>query len=73
MTKELPAWPAVHGQRAPRRAREVADHDQVLVGPARDGEAWAAAASAWSATVPFAPVPRPLGPTKRFVVDRDGV
>ena len=23
---------------------EVADHDQVLVGPARDGESWAAAA-----------------------------
>ena len=51
---------------------EVADHDQVLVGQARDGEPWAAAARRLVGEVTAPPVPLDLsGPTKRFVVDRD--
>ena len=51
---------------------EVADHDQVLAGHARDGEPWAAAARRLVGEVTAPPVPLDLsGPTKRFVVDRD--
>src|SRR4029077_4554706 len=51
---------------------EVSDHDQVLVGPTRDGESWAAAAQRRVGDRTHPPVPLDLsGTTKRFVVDRD--
>ncbi len=51
---------------------EVADDDEVLVGPAEPGEAWAVAAQRLAGAEVAAPVARDLsGPTKRFVVDRD--
>lgn len=51
---------------------EVADDDQVLVGQAREGEPWAAAARRLVGGPTAPPVPLDLsGTTKRFVVDRD--